>query len=112
LKRDLSLAKTALSLHKDVIGRVQKAKDRTSDDSKVLRQALGFTLCVVVAEIGEEGFDFMRALSATGDGDLSWIARENLKKDRLKKNYPKQVKELESLSHKTRGTLRGAGSVG
>ena len=100
LKRDRSLAETALALHKSVISRAQKAEDRKSSEFKVLRQALGFTLSVVVAEIGGEGFEYMRELASTNDDDLTWVLKENLKKDRLKSSFPKEVAGLEDAIQK------------
>jgi hypothetical protein len=94
LRRSSSLARTAFAIHKVVISKVQKAKDRKSSEFKVLRQALGFSLSVVVAEIGDEGFEYMHGLASSGDHDLTWVLEENLKKDRLRKDYPEHVIEL------------------
>jgi hypothetical protein len=58
---------------------------RKQEDARTLRQALGFTVSVVVAAAPVEGLPWLEGLTASLDPDLNWIARENLKKDRLKK---------------------------
>jgi hypothetical protein len=58
---------------------------RHSEDVRTLRQALGFTVSVAVAAAPDEGLRLLERLAASGDDDLRWIARENLKKNRLKK---------------------------
>jgi hypothetical protein len=103
LKRDPALARAALELHQRVISRLQGAKDRRSDPFKVLRQALGYSLSVVVAQLGPEGFEYMRALSRTDDEDVEWILKENLKKDRLKRSSPDDVTDLLRELGKARG---------
>jgi hypothetical protein len=61
------------------LGRRKQAEGRT------LRQALGFTVSLAVAAAPAEGWPWLTGLAASTDPDLNWIARENLKKDRLKK---------------------------
>ncbi len=58
---------------------------RRSENVRTLRQALGFTVSVAVAAAPDDGFRLLEQLAASGDEDLRWIARENLKKGRLKK---------------------------
>jgi hypothetical protein len=58
---------------------------RKQAEARTLRQALGFTVSVAVAAAPEEGWPWLTSLVASTDPDLNWIARENLKKARLKK---------------------------
>jgi len=38
----------------------------------------------------------MHKLAATKDPDVKWIIKENLKKNRLVKNFPKEVESITS----------------
>ncbi len=58
---------------------------RKQDPARTLRQALGFSVSVAVAACPAKGWSWLSALAASPDPDLAWIARENLKKDRLKR---------------------------
>jgi hypothetical protein len=58
---------------------------RKQAGARILRQALGFTVSVAVAAAPAKGWPWLTSLAASTDPDLNWIARENLKKNRLKK---------------------------
>ena len=94
LVKDKLTAKSALELHKKIFTKILASRERKSSDFKTLRQGLGYSLSVVVSAIPEEGFAYMRHLIETQDADITWIVKENLKKNRLVKNF----KETESLS--------------
>jgi hypothetical protein len=66
------------------------AEARASDPVRVLRQALGYSVSVVVAAAPDAGFPLMQAWAAWGDPDVRWVIRENLKKKRLGQ-WPEQV---------------------
>jgi hypothetical protein len=89
-------AQAALELHKAIFERMTEFDDRKSDEFKALRKGLGYTLSVVVQALPEEGFAFMHQLVATQDKDVLWIVKENLKKNRLVKNFPTQVESIKS----------------
>ena len=63
--------------------------ERRSDEFKALRKGLGYCWSVAVAAAPDEGRPAFEALVAcaarTGDRDLRWIARENLRKRRLER---------------------------
>ena len=65
------------------------ADERRSDEFKALRKGLGYCWSVAVAAAPEEGRPAFEALVArvgrSGDRDLRWIARENLRKRRLQR---------------------------
>jgi hypothetical protein len=84
-------AQRALRLHRRIMERVAGFEDRRSGEFRTLRQALGYTLSVVVQATPEAGFAFLRGLAATPDPDVRWIVRENLKKSRLVKYFPEEV---------------------
>lgn len=68
----------------DVVTRsVQKTKDRTSDEFQALKKGLGYCWSVAVTALPPEGKLRMEKWFASNDGDVIWIMRENLKKDRL-----------------------------
>jgi hypothetical protein len=95
LRNDKS-AQAALELHKAIFERMAEFDDRKSEEFKSLRKGLGYTLSVVVQALPEEGFAFMHRLVAAQDKDVLWIVKENLKKNRLAKNFPTQVESIKS----------------
>jgi hypothetical protein len=62
-----------------------------------LKQGLGYSLSVIVCAVPEEGFEYMRQLAGTQDADILWIVKENLKKNRLLKNFPEEVASTKKL---------------
>lgn len=89
--KDRETAISALQLHRAIIAQVLEVKARKSEGFRILRKALGYTLSVVVHAVPQEGFEFMARLVDSQDADVLWIVKENLKKNRLVKNFPEQV---------------------
>lgn len=87
-------AQWALRLHTKILDQVLQAEERKSEGFRILRKALGYTLSVVVCAIPEEGFEFMARLAELQDSDVLWIVKENLKKNRLVKNFPQEVESM------------------
>jgi hypothetical protein len=77
----------ALRIQEMVLDRLHgaPASDRKSEDFRVLRRTLGYTLSVITAATPEQGFAMMRECALWNDADITWILRENLKKKRLAK---------------------------
>jgi len=69
----------------DITATVAGAPDRRSDAFRVLRQALGYCWSVAVVALPEVGRPLFETWQANPDPDVAWIARENLKKNRMKK---------------------------
>jgi hypothetical protein len=94
------IASRSLQFHKQIVERFLLIDERKSEPFRILRQGLGYTISIVVCAIPKQGFEFMRQLIYSGDKDLMWIAKENLKKNRLQKNFPQEfallTKELGS----------------
>jgi hypothetical protein len=67
---------------------------RRTPEVRVLRQALGFTVSVVVAATGD--FTLLEDMAASSDADLRWAARENLKRARLH-CWPTDLDRVRSL---------------
>jgi len=91
LLKDDQIAKVALELHKKIFSRMLAAGERRTSEFRILRQALGYSLSVVVCAIPKEGFEYMRRLAGSHDSDVIWVMRENLKKNRLSRNFPDEV---------------------
>jgi len=94
LLKDRGVALAALRLHERIMERVLQAADRRSESFRAMRKGLGYTLSVVVQAIPNEGFAWLARLVDTEDSDVLWIARENLKKNRLVRHFPEQVESL------------------
>jgi len=73
------------------------AASRRRDDFRVLRQGLGYALSVFAEKSPREGFRLLEETASSGDADLQWIVRENLKKNRLVGKYPEDVRRVASL---------------
>ncbi len=91
LLENSSFAEWALEVHVKVIDMIAASSNRKSEEFRTLRQALGYTLSVVVKAIPASGFRFLEALIERDNNDIKWIIRENLKKKRLVSNFPKEV---------------------
>jgi hypothetical protein len=89
--RDEQTAHQALQLHRGIMDQVLHSTNRKAQAFRILRKALGYTVSVVVAALPEEGFEFMAQLVAAQDRDLSWIVKQNLKKNRLIRSFPEAV---------------------
>jgi hypothetical protein len=94
LMKKRKLADLALDLHERIVEQL-KRMDRTSEGFKVLRQTLGYSTSVIALGNPEKVFAFLQKILETGDPDLEWIVRENLRKKRLLKNFPDKVANLQ-----------------
>ncbi len=97
LLRDQPTAIGALELHKRIFAQILAIRERKSDEFKTLRQALGYSLSVVVCAIPKEGFEYMQQLIDSQEADMLWVIKENLKKNRLIKNFPDEVAATKKL---------------
>jgi len=97
LLRDGQTARGALELHKKIFAQILAISERKSDGFKTLRQALGYSLSVVVCAIPKEGFEYMKQIIGSQDVDILWVMKENLKKNRLIKNFPNEVAAIKKL---------------
>lgn len=94
LLQDQQIGRHALNLHKKVLTQVKACNDRKSEEFRILRKGLAYSLSVVVQANPEEGFKYLNELATSQDTDIIWILKQNLKKNRLVKNYPSKVKTL------------------
>lgn len=82
---DAGRAAGALDVHERALAFFRRVSPdaRRAEDMRTLRQALGYSISVVVAAAPERGFERMAAWAAWRDPDVAWMLRENLKKKRL-----------------------------
>jgi hypothetical protein len=97
LLKDKQTAKSAFELHKKIFVKIAVAQERKSAEFKTLKQGLGYSLSVVTCAVPREGFEYMRQLIDKQDADVLWIVKENLKKNRLIKNFPEEVASIKNL---------------
>ena len=95
--RQEETALSALQLHRDIMDQVLSTGERKSEDFRILRKALGYTLSVVVAAVPQDGFEYMAQWIGTQDSDVLWIVKQNLKKNRLVKSFPEAVEATKRL---------------
>jgi hypothetical protein len=96
LKNDTT-ARSALELHREAFEHVLETADRRSEEFRILRKGLAFTLSVLVQACPQDGFELMARLAQLHDADVTWILRQNLKKNRLIRNHPERVAEISRL---------------
>lgn len=97
LLKEENTAKQALKLHKEVIGHIKNIKNLKSEEFKILRKGLAYSLSVVIQAVPEDGFEYLEELIAYQDKDILYIIKQNLNKNRLIRNYPAQVNRLKML---------------
>ncbi len=97
LLKDERNAQVALELHEKIFNQILATGERKTNEFRTLRQALGYSLSVVVHAIPKEGFEYMHRIAGLHDADILWVIRENLKKNRLTKNFPDEVAEVKKL---------------
>jgi hypothetical protein len=95
--KDNKIARRALELHKKIFAKILHSRERKSYEFRTLRKGLGYTLSVVVCATPKEGFAFIRQLVGLRDADILWIIKQNLKKNRLIKNFPNDVTSIKEL---------------
>jgi hypothetical protein len=91
LLKDYQIAKCALALHERIFSLILATGERKTSEFKILRQALGYSLSVVVCAIPKEGFEYIRRIAGSHDSDVLWVIKENLMKNRLVRNFPDEV---------------------
>ena len=93
LLKDPKHAKRVLKLLDTITTSIVRETDRTAEDFKTLRQALGYCWSVAVVALPTEGKQVMEKWLINPDANVAWIMRENLKKNRLQRMDAKWVKE-------------------
>jgi hypothetical protein len=78
-------ARSALEMLDRLMRLVEEAPDRREYAFQAFRMALGYGWSVAIAALPDEGMRMFRAWMESGDPDVAWVVRENLKKARLKR---------------------------
>ncbi len=78
-------AERVLALLDRVTASLPEEDDRSSDAFKALRKGLGYCWSVAVAAHPEAGRPAMERWLDSGDPDVRWVMKENLKKKRLER---------------------------
>lgn len=99
LKSNNKIPEKILQVFKSIFQGILIANDETRKKKsfKVLRKDFGYCLSVVVKKIPENGFKYMEKLARIDNKDIIWILKENLRKNRLLKNFPKKAGYIKSL---------------
>ena len=94
LLRDRAAAEATLAILDEITSGLLAETDRRADAFKVLRQALAYGWSVAVAAAPQRGKPLLEQWLGSHDRDVAWLARENLKKDRLKRMDAEWVARL------------------
>lgn len=78
-------ARAALKILDEITASIETMSERRNEAFLALRKGLGYCWSVAVAAFPEEGKPLMEKWKQSGDRDIQWIMRENLKKNRLVK---------------------------
>jgi hypothetical protein len=88
---DQGFANRVLDLHKEILDQIGPIEARKTKSFRALRKALGYTLSIVICALPEAGFAVVDELIVSKDTDLIWIAKNNLKKRRVLRNFPEEA---------------------
>lgn len=80
---DRAHVERVLGILDQITASVQRTTDRRNEQFKALRKGLGYCWSVAVAACPEEGKRMMEKWFSSGDKDVIWIMKENLRKKRL-----------------------------
>jgi len=76
-------ARRVLRMLDRITGSMARAQDRRREDHRTLRQALGYCWSVAIVALPEMGKPMLEKWAESGEPDVQWAVRENLKKARL-----------------------------
>jgi len=81
----------ALELHDKIFFKINSSNDLNSEEFKICKKGLSYTLSVITSVIPEKGFEFINRYIDCDNKHIVMIIRENLKKNRLKNKFPKEI---------------------
>jgi hypothetical protein len=85
LLREPGRGEDVVALLDRVVDSLTRAPDAAEPDARVLRQALGYCVSVATVTAPGPGMALLERLAASTAPDARWIARENLRKARLRR---------------------------
>jgi HEAT repeat protein len=74
-----------VALLAELVDSLVGAPDAAERDARVLRQALGYCISIAAVASPASGKALLERLAGSPDADARWIARENLRKSRLRR---------------------------
>ncbi|HJZ05603.1 MAG TPA: hypothetical protein VJ327_07165 [Patescibacteria group bacterium] len=95
LKEEKHVAK-ALQILDRITDSLHQVERRNNPEFKALQKGLAYCWSVAVVALPHEGKPMMEKWLLSGDPDIRWIMKENLKKNRLKRLDPEWVKKWNS----------------
>ncbi|NIP30357.1 MAG: hypothetical protein GTN59_07290 [Candidatus Dadabacteria bacterium] len=110
LMKSKEIAKELLDIHKKIIKKIEREKEKGDPDCKVLVKGLCYTLSVIISGIEDEGFYYLEELTKSNNPIIKKIVYENLKKNRLKRLHETKVLELQKKMQKNSITITSTGS--
>jgi hypothetical protein len=75
----------------EITASIEGLDDRANEQFRALRKGLGYCWSVAVAALPDEGKRLMEKWFSSGDSDVLWIMKENLRKKRLERVDPEWV---------------------
>lgn len=94
LLRDELVAQATLAILDELMAGLEAESSR-SEETRVLRKALGYCWSVAIAASPKEGMRRFEGWAGRDHPDIRWVVRENLKKKRLQKVDPRWAAALE-----------------
>ncbi|MHA2260605.1 MAG: hypothetical protein ACXACO_21765 [Promethearchaeota archaeon] len=91
---DNKITEIALEIHEVIFSKIISSRELSSDEFKILKKGLSYTLSVIVQANPENGFKFLNKYIISDNKQVQMIIKENLKKNRLVKNFPIEVASL------------------
>jgi hypothetical protein len=92
LFQDQKIVDRVARFHKEIMDQIEFIQDRKTKPFRALRKALGYTISILVCAQPEVGWRLIDELIHSKDTDFHWIARSNLKRRRLLRDFPEEVK--------------------
>ncbi|MFW9876821.1 MAG: hypothetical protein ACFFG0_27320 [Candidatus Thorarchaeota archaeon] len=92
-----NISKNALQIHELIFSKIISCTNFSSEEFKILKKGLSYTLSVIVLANPDEGFKFLSDYINTENKYIQMILRDNLKKNRLTKNFPRAVTSISQI---------------
>jgi hypothetical protein len=80
---DPTQVRQVLDILDAITSSILEVEDRRSEEFKALRKGLGYCWSIAVAALPEVGKPMLESWFASGDRDVQWIMKQNLRKKRL-----------------------------
>ncbi len=92
--REQSLSKEILDLFDAVTQSLLDFPNKKDDGFRILRQTLGYGWSVIIVAYPQTGIPYFERWAQSKDGDIQWLLRSNLSKQRLIRVDPAWVEKM------------------